>query len=57
METARGQVVAVLTARRELAKQLGLSPDGVKYHLDKLRVAGVIRHVGPTKIGYWEVLK
>ncbi|APC16589.1 hypothetical protein BLL42_12935 [Pseudomonas frederiksbergensis] len=61
-KTVQGQIVAVLrqqptTTRRELAKQLGLSPDGVKYHLDKLRAAGVIRHVGPTKSGHWEVLK
>ena len=43
--------------RRDLAEQLGLSVDGVKYHLDKLRAAGAIRHVGPTKAGHWEVLK
>jgi len=30
---------------------------GVKYHLAKLRKAGIIRHVGPTKAGRWEVLK
>lgn len=49
--------MAVLSSRRELAKQLGQSPDGVKYHLDKLRAAGVIRHVDPMKSGHWEVLK
>ena len=45
-ETVPGKNVALLrrqpaTTRRELAKQLGLSADGTKYHLDKLRVAGV----------------
>ena len=40
-----------------LAERIGLTPDGVKYHLAKLRTAGAIRHVGPTKAGRWEVLK
>ena len=45
-------------SRRELAQRLGgLSAEGVKYHLNKLRRAGQIRHIGPTKGGRWEVLK
>jgi ATP-dependent DNA helicase RecG len=43
--------------RRELASRLGLSDSGIKYHLEKLKAAGVIRRVGATKSGYWEVLK
>lgn len=31
--------------------------EGIKYHLNKLRAEGVVRHVGPTKSGRWEVLK
>jgi ATP-dependent DNA helicase RecG len=42
--------------RVQLAAQTGLTADGVKYHLNKLKAAGRIRHVGPTKSGYWEVL-
>jgi len=41
--------------RVQLADRLGISPDGVKYHLDKLRAAGLLRHNGPTKGGWWEV--
>ena len=45
-------------SRRELALRLGgLSEEGVRYHLNKLRNAGRIRHIGPTKGGRWEVLK
>ena len=60
--TVPGKILALLrqqptTTRRELATQLGLSADGIKYHLNKLRAAGVIRHVGPTKNGRWEILK
>lgn len=61
-ETVRGQIIVLLrqqpsTTRRDLARRLGLSPDGIKYHLDKLRLEGVIRHRGPTKGGRWEVLE
>jgi ATP-dependent DNA helicase RecG len=42
--------------RRELAEKVGISSNGVKYHLDKLKNRGVIRHVGATKKGYWEIL-
>lgn len=60
--TVRGRIVALLRAepeitRRVLAERVGITVDGVKYHLTKLRAAGVIRHVGATKAGRWEVLK
>jgi len=41
--------------RAQLAYRLGLTPDGAKYHLDKLRAAGLLRRNGPTKGGRWEV--
>jgi ATP-dependent DNA helicase RecG len=34
---------------------VGLTPDSVKHHIDQLRKAGRVRHVGPTKAGQWEV--
>ncbi|MCY4648647.1 MAG: DUF4062 domain-containing protein [Gammaproteobacteria bacterium] len=43
--------------RSALAALVGVTPAGVKYHLDKLRRAGRIRHVGPTKKGRWEILE
>jgi len=42
---------------KELAEKTGLTTDGVKYHLNKLREQGVIKHVGATKKGYWEIRK
>ena len=42
--------------RRQMAEIIGISENGIKYHLDKLKSSGVIRHVGPTKAGHWEVL-
>ena len=60
--TTRERILALLEAephinRRLLAERIGITPSGVKYHLAKLRNAGIIRHVGPTKAGRWEVLK
>jgi ATP-dependent DNA helicase RecG len=43
--------------RIQLAQHLGITADGVKYHLDALKKAGRIRHVGPTKAGTWEILR
>ena len=36
---------------RELAAPPGLTQRGVRYHIDHLRKAWVIEHVGPTKGG------
>ena len=44
-------------SRRMIAERIGMTPDGVKYHLTRLRAAGVVRHVGAAKGGRWEVLK
>ena len=60
--TTQERILALLKAepritRRLMAERIGITPSGVKYHLTKLRKARVIRHVGPTKAGRWEVLK
>ena len=61
-ETPQKKILALLRAqpaitRRELTARIGISPDGIKYHLNKMKSTEAIRHVGPTKTGYWEVLK
>jgi ATP-dependent DNA helicase RecG len=40
-----------------IAAALGIGKDGVKYHLNQLKQAGKLRHVGPTKGGRWEVIE
>ncbi len=42
---------------RQIAKYLGISFDGVRYHMKKLRAHGVIKREGSTKAGKWIVLK
>lgn len=61
-ETTQEKILALLISqpfitRKDLAGRIGISADGVKYHLGKLKAAGLIRHIGPTKKGHWEVLK
>jgi len=43
--------------RKDLADKIGLSPDGVKYHLQLLKKQGIIKHTGATKKGKWEVIE
>ena len=59
--TTQERILALLAAepritRRKVAKRLRISPDGAKYHLNKLRAAGIIQHIGPAKGGHWEIL-
>ena len=45
------------TTRQQLAKVIGITPDGIKKQLDKMKKANRIKHVGPTKGGHWEIIK
>ena len=61
-ETTQEKILVLLRddprlTRRALAEQLGITPDGIKYHLGKLRKAGRLRHVGAKKKGRWEILE
>ncbi len=39
---------------RDLATKLGITEDGVYYHVKNLR--GVLKRVGGRKVGHWEVI-
>jgi len=59
--TVRDKIIAQMRAnskitRNELATILGLTPDGVKYHLQKMTGEGVIVHRGSSRNGYWEIV-
>jgi ATP-dependent DNA helicase RecG len=43
-------------SRNELAAEIGITADGIKYQLDKMRKQGVIKRVGPAKGGHWEIV-
>ena len=40
----------------ELAKEVGITVDGIKYHIRKLSKNGVIKRVGADKGGHWVVM-
>lgn len=42
------QEIAVTTQEK-------ITSDGIKYHFEKLKRAGIISHSGPTKSGHWIV--
>jgi ATP-dependent DNA helicase RecG len=44
-------------SRATIAEAVGITPDGVKYHLRRLQQAGCVRHIGPDKGGHWEVVE
>ena len=41
----------------QMAKSLGLTRDGIRYHLDRMKAEGVIRFVGTTRNGHWELVQ
>jgi ATP-dependent DNA helicase RecG len=43
--------------RIEMARIIGLTLEGIKYNISKMIKAGLIKHEGPTKSGYWQILK
>lgn len=42
---------------KEMAEKLNLTVDGVRYHLTKMKKAGLIRYEGSTKLGKWIIVK
>lgn len=42
--------------RNELASILGITSDGVKYHLQKMTIEGIIVRHGSARGGYWEIV-
>lgn len=43
--------------RNEMSEKLNVTIDSIKYNLDKLKTQGIIKHIGPTKKGKWEILR
>ena len=42
--------------RMHISDAIGLSLEGVKWNLDKLKASGIIRRVGPDRGGHWEII-
>ena len=39
----------------ELAEIIGISQRKIKENINKLKIAGLLSRIGPTKGGYWEI--
>ncbi len=42
--------------RQELSTKIGLSVRGIEWNLKKMKENGLLKRVGSTKNGYWEVI-
>lgn len=42
---------------KETAQILDISVGGVRYHINKMKKSGLIRHIGSTKKGKWIIYK
>lgn len=56
------KIIDILESRPEIAVNkiaeiLNISVGGVKYHITKMKKAGIIEHIGSTKKGKWIVHK
>ena len=61
-KTTAKRILAALRRDPEIslaavAKEVDLTVDGVRYHIDELKSAGAVRRVGSSRSGRWEVLK
>ena len=61
-QTTAQKILAIIKAnpnvsRSALSREIGLSPDGIKWHLQKLKEGNAIRRVGPKYGGHWEVVE
>lgn len=43
-------------SRKDLALILNKTEGSIRHHLNKLQEKGIIKHQGPDKGGYWEVI-
>ena len=44
-------------SRKELAAQIGITADVIKYHLTTMQKKRLLKRIGPDKGGHWEVIK
>jgi ATP-dependent DNA helicase RecG len=44
-------------SRKELAEVIGLTEDGIKYHLKKMQKKGILERIGPARGGHWKIKK
>ncbi|WP_077084287.1 RNA-binding domain-containing protein [Porphyromonas gingivalis] len=61
-ETTQERILAAIQAKpeitqKELAQSIGITLDGIKYHIKNMTKLGIIKHEGSTKSGKWIITK
>ena len=61
-ETTPEKILAAIQAKpeitqKELAQSIGITFDGIKYHIKNITKSGIIKHEGSTKSGKWIIIK
>lgn len=42
---------------KEMVMQLHVTEDGIRFHIKNMKKEGILKRIGSTKKGEWEVLK
>ena len=58
----QGQIVKMMLSnphitKKEIAENLKMSVDGIRYHIKKMTESETIRYIGTSRNGHWEVLR
>ncbi len=40
---------------KEIANKIGISDKGIEWNIRKLKDSGILKRIGPTKGGHWEI--
>ena len=41
--------------KKEIAANLGLTVDGTRYHIKKMTDSGMVKYIGTSRNGYWDI--
>ena len=60
-ETTKERILVAIQAKpevtqKELAQTIGITLDGIKYHIKNMTKLGIIKHEGSTKSGKWIII-
>ena len=61
-ETTQERILTTIQAKpkitqKELAQSIGLTLNGIKYHIKNMTKLGIIKHEGSTKSGEWIIIR
>ena len=62
IETTREKILRLIEADATItaltiAELIGITEEGIRYHLKNLKKEGILKHTGPSKSGKWVLLK